>query len=47
MSALGGMQQSQQANRVLVATEEGRALYEALGWKVVTAYSTVVIPDEQ
>ena len=47
MSALGGMQQSHQANRVLVATEEGRALYEALGWKVVTAYSTVVIPGEQ
>jgi GNAT superfamily N-acetyltransferase len=44
MSALGAMQQARQARRVLVATEEGRALYEALGWKVVTAYSTVVIP---
>lgn len=47
MPALGAMQQAHQASRVLVATEEGRSLYEALGWQVVTAYSTVVITDEQ
>ena len=47
MSALGGMQRSRLANRVLVATEDGRALYEALGWKLVTAYSTVAIPGDE
>ena len=29
---------------VLVATAEGRALYETLGWKVITEYATAVIP---
>jgi GNAT superfamily N-acetyltransferase len=44
MAALGGMQASTDKTKVLVATEEGRALYEALGWTTVSAYSTIVIP---
>ena len=30
-------------NNILVATEEGRLLYESLGWKVVSLYTSVVI----
>lgn len=44
MAALGAIQQSGAAQRVLVATEEGRALYSALGWYVRSPYSTVAIP---
>jgi GNAT superfamily N-acetyltransferase len=44
MAALGAMPESSGATRVLVATEEGRALYEALGWTVASAYSTIGIP---
>jgi len=29
---------------VLVATEDGRALYERLGWRLRSPYSTIVIP---
>jgi GNAT superfamily N-acetyltransferase len=46
MSALGSMQRANTAQRVLVATEEGRALYSTLGWKVRSAYSTIAIPDD-
>jgi GNAT superfamily N-acetyltransferase len=45
MSALGATQQSPTARRVLVATEDGRALYSTLGWTVLSPYSTVVIND--
>ncbi|WER12699.1 GNAT family N-acetyltransferase [Elizabethkingia miricola] len=31
------------ANNILVATEQGRLLYESLGWKVVSLYTSVVI----
>ena len=31
-------------NNILVATEQGRLLYESLGWKVVSLYTSVVIP---
>ncbi len=31
---------------VLVATPEGRALYEVLGWRFEGRMETVVIPDE-
>jgi GNAT superfamily N-acetyltransferase len=44
MWALGSMRRSDQAIRVLVATEDGRALYERLGWTVSSPYSTVVLP---
>lgn len=47
MTALGNMQTSADTTTVLVATEEGRALYETLGWTTVSAYSTIVIPDNE
>jgi len=43
MAALGTAQQSQAAQRVLVATEMGRALYAPLGWRVLSPYSTVAL----
>ncbi|RWX02496.1 GNAT family N-acetyltransferase [Flavobacterium cerinum] len=33
------------SNNFLVATEEGKSLYESLGWKVYSLYTSVVIPD--
>lgn len=44
MAALGALQATPGTTRVLVATEEGRALYEALGWTVASAYSTICLP---
>lgn len=32
-------------NNFLVATEEGKSLYESLGWEVHCLYTSVVIPD--
>lgn len=32
------------SERLLVATDEGRALYLSLGWRVVAPYSTAVLP---
>ncbi|MYM81914.1 N-acetyltransferase [Duganella sp. FT50W] len=48
MAALGTAQRSQAAQRVLVATEMGRALYSTLGWHVLSPYSTVALtpPNE-
>jgi GNAT superfamily N-acetyltransferase len=43
MAALGTAQQSQAAQRILVATEMGRALYATLGWRVLSPYSTVAL----
>ena len=43
MAALGTAQQSQAAQRVLVATEAGRGLYSTIGWSVHSHYSTVAI----
>lgn len=43
MAALGTGQQSQAAQKVLVATEPGRALYATLGWQVLSPYSTVAV----
>jgi GNAT superfamily N-acetyltransferase len=45
MFALGAMRTSAHTVRVLVATEEGRTLYSSIGWDVVSAFSTIVIPD--
>jgi GNAT superfamily N-acetyltransferase len=47
MSALGAMQASASTTRVLVATEEGRALYSSIGWTVTSIYSTIVLPDQK
>lgn len=44
--ALGSVSQLRGATRgVLVATQEGRALYEALDWQLCSLYTTAVIPD--
>lgn len=43
MAALGGAQQSQASQRILVATEPGRALYSTIGWRVRSHYATVAI----
>ncbi|WP_170304353.1 GNAT family N-acetyltransferase [Duganella radicis] len=43
VAALGTAQRSQAAQRVLVATQAGRALYSTLGWSVHSHYSTVTI----
>jgi GNAT superfamily N-acetyltransferase len=45
MAALGSMKRSDVTTSVLVATEDGRALYSALGWIVRSPYSTIAIPD--
>ncbi|MDR3022922.1 GNAT family N-acetyltransferase [Chryseobacterium sp.] len=34
------------SNNLLVATEEGRRLYETLGWKMYCLHSSIVIPSE-
>ncbi|VFA40956.1 GNAT family N-acetyltransferase [Chryseobacterium indologenes] len=34
-------------NNLLVATEEGRLLYETLGWKVYCLHSSIVIPNKE
>ena len=44
MAALGSARRSSASQQVLVATEDGRALYSSLGWTVHTPYATVVIP---
>ena len=41
IAALGATQRLATSRRVLVATEEGRALYLALGWRVLSPYATV------
>jgi hypothetical protein len=30
----------------LVATEEGKSLYESLGWELYSLYTSIVIPSE-
>ena len=44
VTALCSMQQSRSARRVLVATDEGCALYATLGWRVLSPYTTLAIP---
>lgn len=44
VTALVSMQRTGASRRVLVATDEGRALYQTLGWRVLTPYTTIVIP---
>ena len=43
MAALGATQRDAASRQLLVATEEGRALYVTLGWRVLAPYSTVLI----
>ena len=44
MSELGHARYAPDLPELLVATAEGRKLYEALGWQVVSPYSTAFIP---
>ncbi len=41
MAALGASQRNPASRRILVATEDGRALYLKLGWTVLSPYATV------
>lgn len=44
MTTLGAARPASAVHQVLVATEEGHALYSTLGWSVRSPYSTAVIP---
>jgi ribosomal protein S18 acetylase RimI-like enzyme len=45
MKALESIGQQHRAKKgILVATEDGRALYEALGWQLYSEYTTAIIP---
>ncbi|QJE01966.1 GNAT family N-acetyltransferase [Massilia forsythiae] len=43
VAALGGRRRDGDARRVLVATGDGRALYESMGWRVLSPFTTAVI----
>jgi hypothetical protein len=45
MSALGSARKSSAGPQLLVATEEGRSLYERLGWVVIAPFAAATIPD--
>lgn len=45
MGALGRMKCDPRTPELLVATEDGRALYEALGWRTLSPYSTASIAE--
>jgi len=48
MRALDGVAREKCARQgMLMATEEGHALYESLGWQVISPYASAVIPDIQ
>jgi len=44
MTSLATARRHQSSRQVLVATEEGRALYATLGWAVRSPYTSAVIP---
>jgi len=44
MSLLGQAKQKRTAPELLVVTPDGRALYERLGWRTISPYSTASIP---
>jgi predicted GNAT family acetyltransferase len=35
------------SNNFLVATQQGKLLYESLGWKLYSSYTSIVIPDRR
>ncbi|WP_457309420.1 GNAT family N-acetyltransferase [Sphingomonas sp. UYAg733] len=46
MAALSGERRSRHSRQILVATDEGRALYMALGWTVQMPFSSAGLPDD-
>ena len=46
MAALADARRSRAASQVLVATDDGRALYARLGWSVYSTFATAVIPED-
>lgn len=44
MQQLGACKRDAQATELLVATDQGRALYEALGWSVLSPFATAALP---
>jgi GNAT superfamily N-acetyltransferase len=45
MTALGAARRSSSSLRILAATDAGRALYQTLGWRVYSLYSTASIEE--
>lgn len=45
MHELGACKREARAPELLVATTQGRSLYEALGWTVLSPFSTAFLPD--
>lgn len=45
MAALGAERNLSASTQLLVATKDGRGLYESLGWSVLGPFATGVIPD--
>ena len=45
MSLLGIAGQAQQFAEILVATEQGKMLYQALGWALYSPYTTATLPE--
>lgn len=45
MATLGRTKREASAPELLVATQEGRAFYEALGWRMLSPYSTASISE--
>jgi hypothetical protein len=46
MAALRQAKQRPSTPELLVATEEGRALYQALGWRTLSIFSTGSLPGD-
>jgi GNAT superfamily N-acetyltransferase len=45
MLALGARRRSTDARQVLVATDDGRALYSTMGWIIRSSWTSAVIPE--
>ena len=45
VAMLGAAQKSSTSRHMLVATSQGRGLYESLGWTVLSPWTTAVIPS--
>lgn len=45
IAALGSFRRYPDARQLLVATAEGEKLYSALGWRIISPYSTAYVPE--